>query len=39
VADFFSCLHVELGDAGRAQVWAGVAKLVRMRANDRLKEP
>lgn len=38
VAEFFSALHIESGDAGRAWAWAGVAELVRMREKKRLAE-
>lgn len=36
VADFFSSLHSERGDAGRSWAWAGVAQIVRLRERDRL---
>lgn len=38
VAEFFASMHVELGDAGRAWAWVGVAELVRMREKQRLKD-
>lgn len=38
IADFFSSLHTEQGDAGRAWAWAGVAELVRLREQRRIKE-
>lgn len=36
VAEFFSSLHSQKGDAGRAWAWAGVAERVRSRERDRL---
>jgi hypothetical protein len=36
VADFFSILHGQQGDAGRSWAWAGVAELVRKREVTRL---
>ncbi len=36
VADFFSSLHGEKGDAGRSWAWAGVAETVRQRERHRL---
>ncbi len=36
VADFFSLLHNQLGDASRSRAWGGVARSVRRRENDRL---
>ncbi len=37
VAEFFSSLHSEKGDAGRSWAWAGVAELVRQRERRRLQ--
>lgn len=36
VADFFSNVHSQQGDAGRSWAWAGVAELVRRRELNRL---
>ena len=36
VAEFFSSLHGERGDAGRSWAWAGVAETVRQRERQRL---
>ncbi len=36
VADFFSTVHSQKGDAGRCWAWAGVAELVRRREMTRL---
>jgi hypothetical protein len=36
VADFFSLLHSQLGDASRSRAWGGVARSVRRREHDRL---
>lgn len=36
VAEFFSTLHSQHGDAGRSWAWAGVAELVRRRELGRL---
>lgn len=36
VAEFFSTLHHQNGDPSRSKAWAGVARLVRKRANDRM---
>lgn len=36
VADFFSSVHSQQGDAGRSWAWAGVAELVRQREVSRL---
>lgn len=36
VADFFSTMHGERGDAGRSWAWAGVAETVRIRERDRV---
>ncbi len=36
VADFFSLLHRQLGDATRSQAWGGVARMVRQRENVRM---
>ena len=36
VAEFFSSLHGERGDAGRSWAWAGVAETVRLRERKRL---
>lgn len=36
VAEFFSSLHSQHGDAGRSWAWAGVAELVRRREVNRL---
>ena len=36
VAEFFSLLHRQLGDAGRSKAWGGVARTVRRREGDRL---
>jgi hypothetical protein len=38
VAEFFSTLHSLKGDAGRSWAWAGVAEMVRRRAEARLSE-
>lgn len=37
VADFFSSLHSQKGDAGRCWAWAGVAEKVRQRARQRMQ--
>jgi hypothetical protein len=39
VADFLSTFHSLKGDTGRSWAWAGVAELVRHRAEARLGEP
>jgi hypothetical protein len=36
VADFFSLLHRQLGDASRSHAWGGVARMVRRREDDRV---
>ena len=36
VAEFFSNVHSQQGDAGRSWAWAGVAELVRRRETTRL---
>ncbi|WP_139247900.1 hypothetical protein [Hyphomicrobium sp. CS1GBMeth3] len=36
VAEFFSLLHRQLGDAGRSKAWGGVARTVRRRESDRM---
>ena len=36
VAEFFSSLHGERGDAGRSWAWAGVAETVRIRERHRI---
>jgi hypothetical protein len=36
VAEFFSSVHSQKGDAGRSWAWAGVAELVRRREVSRL---
>lgn len=36
VAEFFSSLHGERGDAGRSWAWAGVAETVRIRERHRM---
>ena len=38
VAEFFSTAHSLKGDAGRSWAWAGVAEMVRRRAETRLGE-
>jgi hypothetical protein len=38
VAEFFSTMHGLKGDAGRSWAWAGVAELVRRRAEARQDE-
>lgn len=38
VAEFFSSLHGQHGDAGRSWAWAGVAERVRQRERGRLVE-
>ncbi len=38
VADFFSSVHSQEGDAGRCWAWAGVAELIRKRERDRRTE-
>ncbi|MEO1280774.1 MAG: hypothetical protein AAFR75_00660 [Pseudomonadota bacterium] len=37
VAEFFSSIHTQDGDAGRSWAWAGVAELVRRRERHRLQ--
>lgn len=37
VAEFFSSLHSQNGDAGRCWAWAGVAEKVRQRERQRLQ--
>jgi hypothetical protein len=37
VADFFSTIHSQSGDAGRTWAWAGVAETVRQRQRHRLQ--
>jgi hypothetical protein len=39
VAEFFSTMHSLKGDAGRSWAWAGVAEMVRRKAEARLVEP
>ncbi len=36
IADFFSNVHCQDGDAGRSWAWAGVAEVVRQRERERL---
>lgn len=36
VAEFFSLLHRQIGDASRSKAWGGVARQVRRREYDRL---
>jgi hypothetical protein len=36
VADFFSTLHCQRGDAGRTWAWSGVAETIRSRERDRM---
>lgn len=36
VAEFFSSLHSQQGDAGRSWAWAGVAETVRQREHTRM---
>ena len=36
IAEFFSSLHGERGDAGRSWAWAGVAETVRIRERHRV---
>ncbi len=38
VADFFSNMHSQEGDAGRCWAWAGVAEVVRKREKSRLEQ-
>lgn len=38
VAEFFSSVHSQDGDAGRCWAWAGVAELIRKRERDRRTE-
>ena len=38
VAEFFSTLHSDRGDAGRSWAWAGVAELVRQRERKRMQQ-
>lgn len=38
VAEFFSSVHAQDGDAGRCWAWAGVAETVRARTRIRLKD-
>ena len=38
VADFFSTAHSLKGDAGRCWAWAGVAEMIRRRAETRCKQ-
>lgn len=35
IAEFFSAMHAQKGDAGRSWAWAGVAEAVRRRARQR----
>jgi hypothetical protein len=37
VADFFSSIHSQSGDAGRTWAWAGVAETVRQRQRQRMQ--
>lgn len=37
VAEFFSSMHSEKGDAGRCWAWAGVAETVRRRERQRVQ--
>ncbi len=37
IAEFFSSLHDERGDAGRSWAWAGVAETVRLREHKRVR--
>ena len=36
IAEFFSTVHSQSGDAGRCWAWAGVAETIRKRENKRL---
>jgi hypothetical protein len=36
VAEFFSLLHRQIGDASRSKAWGGVARQVRRREYDRI---
>jgi len=36
IADFFSIVHTQNGDAARAWAWSGVAKRVRRRTRERM---
>ena len=36
VAEFFSTLHRQQGDTSRSRAWAGVARMVRKREQDRI---
>ena len=36
IAEFFSSLHTDRGDAGRSWAWAGVAARVRQRERQRI---
>ncbi len=36
VAEFFSTLHRQQGDSSRSRAWAGVARMVRKREQDRM---
>ncbi len=36
VAEFFSLLHRQIGDASRSKAWGGVARRVRRREYDRI---
>lgn len=38
VAEFFSSIHSQDGDAGRSWAWAGVAELVRHRQRQRMAQ-
>lgn len=38
VAEFFSTMHSLKGDSGRSWAWAGVAEMVRSKAEARLRE-
>lgn len=39
VADFFSGMHGQMGDAGRSWAWQGVAERVRARTSRRTGKP
>ena len=38
IAEFFSTVHSQSGDAGRCWAWAGVAETIRKRQNRRMEK-